>query len=251
MKKLLISLAIGFIVLNVKANHSSVLNLKMFDNGIFSVVLDERPSHSQSGFFSADHVKPGYHKLKVVRYSNNPYSYYPIKQVVYKGWINIPPRSVVFASINCHNQFDIVKIEPKFCHPSGGGHGHGNGHGHSNSNACNDDCGTEGNDWAVPPPLMPLCMSAPAFVQLKNSISSVDFDNSRFEIARQALSLNYFTSAQVADLARMFSFETSRLEFSKLAFAKTIDKRNYFLVNESFTFASSIAELNEFIIRGQ
>ena len=248
MKKLITTLAIGFAMLSAKANHSSVFKLKMFDNSMFSVVLDEQPSCQQSNFFSDGHVNPGYHKLKVFRYVSTPYSYYPTKQVVYKGWINIPAQSVVYASINCHNQFDIMKIEPKFCPPAGGGHGngwnddeYGNPGGHGGGNA-----------WGHPaPPPPPVCvaMSPASFMQLKSSLASKNFDSSRLEIVNQALSYNFFTSAQVADLARMFSFESSRLEFAKHAFAKTIDKQNYFVVNDTFTFASSIQELNQFIGR--
>lgn len=245
-KKLIITLAIGSAMLSAQANHHSVLKLQLFDNGIFSVVLDEKPAHAPSGSFTAGHIKPGYHKLKVIRYTNTPYSYYPVKQVVYKGWINIPARSVVFANINCHNQFDIVKIEPKFHPGAGGGCGYGCSH---------NDCGHGGNGWGggngwnpgPPAPPMPVCMSGASFMQLKSSIAAKAFDSSRFEIAQQALSYNYFSAAQVAEVARLFSFESSRLEFAKLAFAKTVDKQNYFMVNDSFTFSSSVGELNEYI----
>lgn len=245
MKKLITTLVIGFFMLSAKANHGSELNLKMFDNGNFSVVLDDKFVQSHAGFFKKDHIKPGYHKLKVIRFVSNPYSYHPMKQVVYKGWINIPAQSVVYANIDCHNQFDIVKIEPKFFPPYGGGHGHGHD--------CHcDECGygagyaNSGNVWNPP---MPACMTPASFMQLKSSIASKSFDSSRFEIAKQALSYNHVSAAQVAELARLFSFDSSRLEFAKMAFVKTVDKHNYFLVNDVFTFQSSIGELSEYIAK--
>ncbi len=249
MKKLLTILILALTLTSAQAKHHSALKLKMFDNGVFSVVLDETPSCQPSGFFSDNSVQPGYHKLKVIRYTRNPFSPYPVKQVVYKGWISIPPRSVVFASINCHNQFEIEKIIPR--HPSHKGGAHGNGWGEGGCEYGND-CGDEQGEWgSVSPPVcpMPVCIEHAAFLQLKKMMSASDFDNSRFVIAQQALSYNYFTAAQVADLSRMFSFESSRLEFAKLAFGKTIDKQNYFMVSEAFTFPSSVGELNEYIAK--
>jgi len=242
MKTLLTTIAIGIMMMNAKANHSSALNLKMFDNGMFAVVLDNTPS-SQSTIFSAVKIEPGYHKLKVIRYVPCSNSYYPMQKVVYKGWITIPQKSVVYAQINCHNQFDVVKVEPYFCTPAGGGYDNG-----WENDDCDNDYGYEGNGWSNPvPPPMPMCMSQFEFMQLKNSIESKSFDSSKLQIAKQALVYNYFSSAQVADIMTLFSFESTRLDFAKYAYGKVIDKQNYYLVNNAFTFESSIQELNQYI----
>ena len=45
----------------------------------------------------------------------------------------------------------------------------------------------------------------------------------------------------------LFSFENNRLEIAKLAFRKTVDKQNYFMLNEALTFSSSKDELARFI----
>ena len=245
MKNLITTLAIGLSMLNAKAEHSSVLKLKMFDNGIFSVVLDDQPSCEPAAMFSNPHINPGYHKLKVIRFVNTPYSYYPVKQVVYHGWINIPAQSKVFASINCHNQFDILKVEPKFHHHPGNGYGYGY------NNDYDDDCEYDENCWEPSAPPVPVCMAPANFMNLKQSIASKSFDSSRMEIAKQALAYGWLSAAQVADLARMFSFDSTRLEFAKMAFGKTVDKQNYFLVNDVFTFESSIGELNEYLAMGK
>ena len=242
---LLTLLAGGLTMLGAKANHNnSALHLKMFDNGMFSVVIDNNSACSQSNVFSAASIQPGCHKLKVIRYFQNPYSYYPISKVVYKGWITIPPKSVMYAQINCHSQFDVVKVEPYFCPPFGSG-------------CSNDDWddeyshGYEGNGWGNSAPPAPVRMSQMEFMQLKNSIGSKAFEDSRLQIAKQALSYNYFSSAQIAELMHLFSFESSRLEFAKFAYGKTIDKQNYYLVNDAFSFENSIGELNQYIAMGK
>jgi hypothetical protein len=251
MKKLISAIVIGITMLGAKANHMSALNLKMFDNGMFAVVLDEQPSCQQSNFFSVSGIEPGYHKLKVIRYFATPYGFSMMQKVVYKGWINVPAKSVMYARINCHSQFDVIKIEPNFCHPHGGGHGNNDWeedeYGSSEYGYNNEE--HHGNGWAPAPPAppMPMCMTYESFMQLKNSIASRSFEDSRMEVARQALSGNYFTSTQIATLTHLFTFESNRLEFAKAAYGKTIDRQNYFLVNDAFAFENSISALNEYI----
>jgi hypothetical protein len=268
MKTIFTTIAIGLAVLNAataKANHnSSALNLKMFDNGNFSVVLDNQAAYSQSGFFSANQIEPGYHKLKVIRYRAQPYGYSMMQQVIYKGWITIPPKSVVYASISCHNQFDVMKIEPYFFLPAGDGcqdeynseddYGYDNtgseGNGWNTGYNGGGNYGNNGNGWVnpVPPaPPMPMYMGEMEFMQLKGSIANKSFESSKLQIAKQALSANYFSSAQVTDLMSVFSFESTKLDFAKCAYTRVIDKQNYYLVNNAFSFESSIQDLNQYI----
>jgi len=201
--------------------------------------------------FSAGSIQPGTHKLKVIRYFKNPYSYYPVQKVVYKGWITIPPKSIVYAQINCRNQFDVVKIMPYFTPPSNGW-GCGNGW---DDDDCEDEWLRIRNKLRIRRQWMgkscasyaPMCMPDMQFMQLKNSIESKSFESSKLQMAKQALNANYFSSAQAADLMSVFSFESTRLDFAKYAYAKVIDKQNYYLVNNAFSFESSIQDLNQYI----
>jgi len=247
MKTIFTTIAIGLTMLGAKANHFSAFNLKMFDNGMFSVVIDNNAACAQSNVFTVANIQPGNHKLKVIRYFKNPYSNYPMQKVVYKGWITIPPKAVMYAQINCHSQFDVVKVEPYFFPPAGGCD-----NGWDNDD-CDDDygygtnCGYAGNGWAPPAPPMSMCMSHMEFMQLKNSIANKSFESSKLQVAKQALVYNNFSSAQVADLMSVFSFESTRLDFAKCAYGKVIDKQNFYLVNDAFSFESSIQDLNQYI----
>jgi hypothetical protein len=94
---------------------------------------------------------------------------------------------------------------------------------------------------------VPCLLSDNRFAELKKSISSKNFDNSRLEIAKQAAITKCLKSSQIRDIMKLFSFENTRLEFAKFAYNKTIDKENYFLVNDAFQFESTVSELNEYI----
>lgn len=101
----------------------------------------------------------------------------------------------------------------------------------------------------TPPAYPPTCypMDPSSFEAAKATISKTSFDDTRLSIARQIASSNCLTAAQIRDIMRLFSFESTRLEFAKFAYPYCYDKGNYFMVNDAFTFSSSIDELNKFI----
>jgi hypothetical protein len=85
------------------------------------------------------------------------------------------------------------------------------------------------------------------FSQAKETLRKEWFENTRMTTAKQIIDRNYFTSQQVKDLLLLFTFENNRLEIAKYAYGKTVDKGNYFIVNDAFTFNSNKEKLGEYI----
>ncbi len=85
------------------------------------------------------------------------------------------------------------------------------------------------------------------FSMAKESLRKEWFENSRLAQAKQIIEQNNFTSQQVKELMMLFTFENNRLEVAKYAYGKTIDKRNYFIVNEALTFSRNKEQLNQYI----
>ena len=85
------------------------------------------------------------------------------------------------------------------------------------------------------------------FTQAKESLRREWFENTRVETAKQIIDRNYFTSQQVKEIVLLFTFENNRLDIAKYAYGKTVDKGNYFMVNEAFTFNNNKEALKEYI----
>ncbi len=90
-------------------------------------------------------------------------------------------------------------------------------------------------------------MSDVDFQSAKNSISAKSFEDSKLTIAKQVTSANCLLCSQVKEIMKLFSFESTRLEYAKYAYKYTYDKGNYYKLNDAFQFESSTEELNEFI----
>ncbi len=90
-------------------------------------------------------------------------------------------------------------------------------------------------------------MSSSDFNTAKESINGKSFEDSKLTMSKQILDNNCVTSAQVKEIMGLFSFENNKLDLAKYAYGRTVDKNNYYMVNDAFTFESSIAELDKHI----
>jgi hypothetical protein len=93
----------------------------------------------------------------------------------------------------------------------------------------------------------PVPVSESQFNTMKSSIGSKSFEDSKLTIAKQILNNSCLLSSQVKEIMLMFNFEETRLDFAKFAYGRTYDIGNYFVVNDAFTFESSIDELGDYI----
>src|SRR5678810_518772 len=85
------------------------------------------------------------------------------------------------------------------------------------------------------------------FTQAKETLRREWFENTRLETAKQIIDRNYFTSQQVKEVVLLFTFENNRLDIAKYAYGKTVDKGNYFMLNDAFTFNNNKEALKEYI----
>jgi hypothetical protein len=115
----------------------------------------------------------------------------------------------------------------------------------------NDNVNNEGNDWNDNANNnwedMQLPITNQAFSQLKEAIKNEVFADDKLGVAKQAIGVNYFTSAQVKELVGLFTWDDKKLEVAKYAYKFTVDKGNYFILNDAFTFSSNKKELLKYL----
>jgi hypothetical protein len=85
------------------------------------------------------------------------------------------------------------------------------------------------------------------FSNLLNTIRNASFESTKLSIVNTVARSNNFTTNQVKAILQQFSFESTKLDFAKTAYAKTIDKNNYYSINDVFSFSSSTIALNDFL----
>lgn len=100
------------------------------------------------------------------------------------------------------------------------------------------------------PPRETGCLNAISssdFAAGKKSITASSFSDTQMKTAKIFTKNNCLSVSQIKEVMAIFSFEASKLEYAKYAYDFCVDKRNYYQVNDAFTFSSSSDELNSFL----
>ena len=90
-------------------------------------------------------------------------------------------------------------------------------------------------------------MSQADFKAAKETLRREMFENTRLDLARETIYGHYFTTQQVKEILQLFTFENNKLDLAKIAYGRTVDKNNYYLVNDVFSFSNSKDELARYI----
>jgi hypothetical protein len=90
-------------------------------------------------------------------------------------------------------------------------------------------------------------MSQADFTSAKQTLRKEIYENTRLDLAKQVINSNFFTAQQVRELLQLFTFENNKLDLAKYAYGRTVDRDNYYVVNDVFTFSNSKDELARYI----
>lgn len=85
------------------------------------------------------------------------------------------------------------------------------------------------------------------FQQFLTFLDSQSFDSGKLEEAKKYCALSNLSAQQISQIAKKFTYDSSRLEFAKAAYSTCRDKANYFLLKSTFTFSSSYSDLEEYM----
>lgn len=98
--------------------------------------------------------------------------------------------------------------------------------------------GTIGCDWPI---------DDGGFADMKGSIASKTFSDTKMTIAKQATRSKCLTAKQIKEIMTLFTYEDDKLDYAKFAYDFCYDQDNYYMVNDAFEFEMTIDELNEYL----
>ena len=97
------------------------------------------------------------------------------------------------------------------------------------------------------PRLEEIGMNRRDYKEAVRIINNENFDERRLATAERIIASNPMSTRQIANICKLFNFESNRLEFAKYAYHRCVDPNNYFMIDEVFTFDSSKKELYNYI----
>ena len=81
-------------------------------------------------------------------------------------------------------------------------------------------------------------------------VGKQSFDDKKMEVAKLSAALVSFRVDDLARIAKLFSFESNKVEFLKFAYATCYDPEHYYLLKDCLRFSSDFDELMEAVMPG-
>ena len=103
------------------------------------------------------------------------------------------------------------------------------------------------NSTNTTPKVVCLDMMPADFSAALSILKKQGFDDVKLSTAKQIATGNCLNTTQIIAICNEFGFEDSKLAFAKFAYDHCSEKKNYFRINNVFSFSSSSDELNSYI----
>lgn len=238
--KALLMLTVFALMIQASFAANQILNLRSNDKSLIKAYINGQEASAPANTLRLENLPAG--KLFLQIYKVDVCYGYETLDNAYRGYLEVQPNTEVFATVN--QQFQTLNVDRiamlnmnpwnNYPAPTRNNPGRRNGY---------------PTQVVYQPPVVcgPMAMDMRDFSALKQTIANASFESTKLNIFKQALAYNYFTTGQVTDLMSLFCFESYKLDVAKLAYPKTVDQQNYYLVNNSFSFSSSVNQLGNYI----
>ena len=216
------------------ARPTSILTIKSADNADIRVVLDGKrfEPHDNSIMFGS--MEPGRHSIKIFKQRRNGWfnltggNY----ELVYNTTVDLKRRTHLFITVERSGRISMQENRLKRTS--------------DRDYRRNDDYSGQWGDHDSHDGYA-AGMSDREFKQVLKSISSEWLESNKFKSASHIVKNNSFSTAQVEQILLLFSFENNKLELAKQAYLNTVDKKNYPMLFDVFSFSGSKRELERYI----
>ncbi|HYE54551.1 MAG TPA: DUF4476 domain-containing protein [Chitinophagaceae bacterium] len=233
---------------------SGRLTIATYDNAEIRAEIDGRRYSESDNTVRINNINPGYHSIQVYRRTSSGAFSRNREQLVYSTNLYVKPDHQVDIIIDRSGRASVKEYDLR----KKGRNRKNNDWDTRNDNSRWEDYdnwdrnydGRNDGRWNDRPDRnyeAGRAVSYDMFQTMKQTLRRESFENTRLTLAKQMIDRNGFESAQVKEMLQLFSFESNRLELAKHAYRNTVDKRNFFVVNDVFSFNSSKDELARYI----
>jgi len=214
--------------------NASTFEIKLTGNGFITVALDGEYFGEPVKHFSLNNLPAGNHFVEIFTEKIQHSGYYSNTQRVkiYSGNVYIKPSSLIYAVVDNFGRFYIKHVQQLITYTE------------SYYEPYYQQPNFQSDVYFNPP----MVMQEVAFVQLLNVMEDQWYDDSKLQVAEQALQSNWFTSVQVARMMHTMWYEDTKLNLAKSAYSKVLNKSDYYLVNKEFWYSNSVESLSKYLL---
>jgi hypothetical protein len=212
---------------HAKANAN--LTVQTTEIGHFSLELNGQFYDFNQNMFAMPNMMPGAYNVRLHRWIQG-FGNQGVWQMVYQGMVHV---MAMHNTILTYNAWTGTTIQH---HPIMGG-----------PNAPHPPMPGVPNTPGMPIGGFFMGMDPMAFDQFLVQLDNISFDSNKLDFAKFAIRQNGITVAQLRMALGRFSFDSNRLNLAQFAYQFTIDRHNYFMLQDAFAFQSNFRRLMQSI----
>ena len=226
MKKILTILVLILSTVSIYARNDerSVLEVRLNDHSPLIVVIDGRDYNKYGRTITIGNLPKGWHNIKVYQYKEYKDGGGRAK-TIYSGRLRIDAGTVTRCVVDVQNnrmRINSMDIEDAYVEYD---RLENNDHYENNNNQLlNDD-----------------------LKDLQARVEERISDSEKLKLMKSVLEGRTYYSVQVRTMLDWLAFEGSRLDFAKWSYDRIIDKKDYWKLEDVFTFIASKHEYNKYI----
>jgi hypothetical protein len=232
MKKIFTLLLSSLFSLSLLAYDGSRLSVSTFSNNRdLKIEIDGRRITMQENSITLSNIAEGSHNIRIykdVKRNGNGFGFGKKSQIIYAGSVFVKRGFHTDVTVN---RFGKVFIDESRIDRNSG---------YEQEEEYDEEDGGWNSGYGN-------VLSNRDFDLVKEQIRKEWFENNRLVSTKVIIDKSNFTTQQVKELMLLFTFENNRLEVAKYAYRKTVDKQNYYLLNDALTFQSTKDDLARFI----
>jgi len=221
----------------------SILKVRLSDNTPVMIRIDKRYYDEQARLLTIDHITPGRHRLKV--FAVTPYGF-SNRALVYDGYCSIEPGTMNYLVVD--RAKGTMRINTTLLDSRETGrypndpidrskYGGGNDRWRDRDERQDEQANRYRNG----------SLSLRDMDDLGDRVNNRITDTDKIKLLKSALTNYTYTSEQVGTMLGWLSFDQTRLEFAKWAFTNVADRRNYWKLEDKFSFSATKEDFNDFL----
>lgn len=208
------------------------LFVKVNSPGNFRAAIGGQMQSNYTNTFRFFDLPAGYEQIQVVNQNNN--------MLFFAGSLSLAQNERVVADIDPFGNFRVIQRQ----YIQNTGWNSPNNYGSNPYGNTGGYCNTQNGSY--PGSGYSNVNNSQYFQQFVQLMRNEAFDSNKLTMAKDYVSKTQLSASQVAEIAKEFSFDSSRLDWAKSAYANCYDKQNYFLLKGAFSFSSSYNDLVQY-----
>lgn len=209
------------------------LKIKLSTNQMLSVSVDDRYYERRGTSLTIGNIPNGRHYLKVYNYrigrSGNGRA-----NLVYSGYVDLRPSSHNTAIVDPYQRKMTMRTVSTYIRQQNDPYSNWNDSDYDNYN---DGNGSNNSNE----------LRNQDVVDLGNMVKGRSMDDDKLKLMQSVLADRTYYTDQLRTMVGWLTFEDNKVDFLKGAYDNTVDKENYWKLEDVFSFSSSKDQLNDYI----